>query len=146
MTPTLIITIVWSIAMLMLFYAGFSRWLIRWRHARARSRAARVPAELIGSPPRRVKDLAMGESGYILAALVDVDLEGRAFLRDGIEISGEPADSRRDRITRTEAGIVLTLRTGDLPAYRREALYISGYTKYLPVVEIRIEETPEASS
>jgi hypothetical protein len=104
-----------------------------------------MPRELIANPPRHVKHLAVGESAYIPAAMIDVDLEGRAFLRDELEVSTEPEGSRRDKITRTPDGIVVTLRAADLPTFRRAAL-LSYFTEYLPVVEIRIEpqETPEA--
>jgi hypothetical protein len=146
MTPAVIIMLVWITAMLVMFYLGLSQWLARRRRRKilADPRAVVIPPQLLVNPPRRVADLAIGETAYILAAHVDADERGRAFLRDSIEVRSAPAGIYRDRIERTADGIRLTLRAGDLPAYRREPLYDS--LRYLPVVSITIEETPEASS
>ena len=141
----MIVTVVIGyLALLTALYAGAIRPFSRRRGRKALEdpRAVLMPPELISSPPRRVKDLAIGETAYILAALVDVNERGAAFVRDELEIRSEPEDVYKNKIERLPGGVRLTLRSDNLPSYKREPLYRS--LKYRPVIEIRIEEPKPA--
>ena len=151
--PEVVLSVLISCAVTIMAIGGISWWFNR-RLARRKygdtgfdkddPRAVAMPVEFVKAVPRRVADLAVGETAWISAVSVDVNTHGHAFVQENSKLEPQPAakePGRGDtlaRIERVSHGLVLTLARKHDVIYERKPLLPS--LKYLPVVRIVVEE------
>jgi hypothetical protein len=115
-------------------------WLIlrkrRWRDWKLLAKATAMPPEHVAPEPRTVRDLAVGEEGYVYSSSIVTSKKGhRVFVAWDASVKDAPEDPNSQfaplRIRRLERGFSVTVRPGD--EFRSSTV---PWGWYAPVTEI----------
>jgi hypothetical protein len=92
----------------------YSPLLVRWlRSAWAAKRATHLPADFVAPLPRQVKDMEIGEMGYVESYNLSVDRKLRMWMDTNAPLT-EPMEWRQPAtIQRLKDGVVITLHPQD---------------------------------
>jgi hypothetical protein len=90
----------------------------RWRDWTLLAKAAAMPPEHVAREPRTVRDLAVGEEGYVYSSSIVTSKKGRrVFVAWDASVKDAPEDPHSQfaplRIRRLERGFSITVRPGD---------------------------------
>lgn len=134
----------WGLALPIVF------WIINrkrsWRDWTRLGRATTLPPEHLPAEPKRVRDLAVGEKGYVDSYSIVLSKKGRrVFVSWDATLSGTPQDPD-DRfaplqIQRLARGFSLVIRASD--RFRPRSLF---WGEYAPVIELVQKEPQEEQS
>jgi hypothetical protein len=123
-------------------------WLIlrkrRWRDWKLLAKATAMPLEHVAAEPRTVRDLAVGEEGYVYSSDILTSKNGhRVFVAWDARVKDAPEHPNSQfaplRIRRLERGFSVTVRPGD--EFRSSTV---PWGWYAPVIEI-LQSAPLSS-